>query len=1089
MKPKCQCFKVKGEPSSALPYIHAQAGAFHFSALVDSGSGRCIISGDVFRKLVGDRCVKQIAPVSWTCRTATDEPMAITHELTLHLKIDAYSWDVTFLVAPGLHTDMIIGADFIRQNAMVIDLSKGGVYFNFQAKPPEHTGSQCSSKPTHRLVPITGFRKFFANNITEPHPEDSSEQQATCTDNSPVTWEQADLSHLTPEQRTKAQDILRKHPTVCTSELGCTNALSYGIELNDPTPVKSSPYTLLQPKMEILRKHVEELEKKGVVCPSKSPYASPAFLVPKGPHDWRMVIDYRKINQKVVTEAVPLPDINTAFSWFGSAKFFCVLDMNQAYHQIPLTKASQPITAFCTPWGLYEYTRVPFGLATGAQVLTRLGNLLFQDLRFKNLVNFLDDFVLYADTFEELMDVLGEVLSRFAKAGITINPKKMQIGVQRIRYLGHIISYRGIEIDPERTAAIREYQPPRDAKGIARFIGMINYYSRFIPHLAEKAAPLNQLRRKNVKFVWTDVHQNAFEELKTCLISPPILRTPDWTREMILQTDWSSVAVGAVLLQEVDGVGMPIAFASRVLTECERKYDAYEGECLAVLFGCDKFRPYLEHREFLLECDNQALSWLLSHPRQLGRIARWVVRISSLKFRVQHIKGTLNVFADALSRMYDTNEEPTAPETESIRVNAVKIVWPQFPIAHMDIKTFQEADSDLKPKLDALREGKHLSRYLLVQDVLCSKTARDKQAKIVLPKALTNMVFNYYHQSPLGGHLGTFKTLAKIRNHFTYLNMNEDVHLKVKNCIECAKAKPATANNFGELVSDLPQYPMEKIFVDYMGPMVRSKDGNVYILVCVDSFSKYVWLLPTRNSTAPVTVKALTSIFQSFGFPKFLASDNGPQFRSHLLHDFCFNFGIKPVKTSPHHPQGNLSERINRTLKSALIGYHSNSQTSWDKNLPWLQLAFNSAVHETHHTTPFSLMFSYQPAHPLSLMWSFEELLPSEKQDPTRIAAKWNEVKRALRRAHDKSAAKYNPTRQPIPFKVGDLVLVKNFPQSKKINKRMAKLEERWTGPWKIEKFVSPVTVSLVNPDNNDFLKIAHVTHLKVFHGDHSISN
>ena len=227
-------------------------------------------------------------------------------------------------------------------------------------------------------------------------------------------------------------------------------------------------------------------------------------------------------------------------------------------------------------------------------------------------------------------------------------PKKVKFAETQISFLGHLISLSGVTVDPERTQGIRDFPPPRDAKAIARFVGMVNFYRRFIPNAAEIAAPLNELHKKRAKFEWGEKHQKAFEALKEAIMSPPVLRMPDFSKQFVLQTDASSVALGVLLF--VDGAKQPVEIVSRTLTQQEKKSSVYELECLAVVYALDKFRRFLEHAEFLLETDNQALSWLVAHPRQLGKIGRRVVKISSFKFKVKHIRGTQNVLANHLKR-------------------------------------------------------------------------------------------------------------------------------------------------------------------------------------------------------------------------------------------------------------------------------------------------------------------------------------------------------------------------------------------------------------------------------------------------------
>ena len=304
------------------------------------------------------------------------------------------------------------------------------------------------------------------------------------------------------------------------------------------------------------------------------------------------------------------------------------MDLNQAFHQIPLSEESKRLTAFAVPFNLYQFTRVPFGISQGSSVCSRLLEKIFHDIKFKFVYHYLDDIVIYSESMDQHLHHLREVLSRLKKAGLTVNPSKVNFAVKQFSFLGHIVSADGkVSIDPERTRAIREFLPPRDTKGIARFLGMINYFHKYIPHLADIAAPLNALRKKGAKFEWTPQHQSAFEKLKESIISPPVLQLADFTKPFVVQTDSSSVALGAVIYQEVDNSRLPISYSSRTLTDQEKKFSAYELECLAVVVAFEKFKPFLEHKEFLLETDNQALSWLLNHPKQLGRIGRWVLRL------------------------------------------------------------------------------------------------------------------------------------------------------------------------------------------------------------------------------------------------------------------------------------------------------------------------------------------------------------------------------------------------------------------------------------------------------------------------------
>ena len=256
--------------------------------------------------------------------------------------------------------------------------------------------------------------------------------------------------------------MCEEFPEVLTPTLGLTHLLEYKIRLTDSKIVRSHPYKFAPPKMTILREKVQELLEQGVIEPSHSSYASPAFLVPKPGGKQRMVIDYRKLNSNIEVDSVPLPDLHSAFDWFSGARYFTIIDLNAAYHQIPLAKESRPYTAFCVPWNLYQYTRVPMGLAVGAQTLTRLLDTVFHDVKFRFVFNYLDDLLVYSETFDDHLGHLREVLGRLRDAGLTVNPEKVRFAQESISFLGHLVSHKGVTIDPERTQGIRDFPPPRD---------------------------------------------------------------------------------------------------------------------------------------------------------------------------------------------------------------------------------------------------------------------------------------------------------------------------------------------------------------------------------------------------------------------------------------------------------------------------------------------------------------------------------------------------------------------------------------------------------------------------------------------------
>ena len=304
---------------------------------------------------------------------------------------------------------------------------------------------------------------------------------------------------------------------------------------------------------------------------------------------------------------------------------------------------------------------------------------------------------------------------------------KVRFATPHLSFLGHIVSPNGVAVDGTRTQAISSFSPPTSPKAIARFMGMVNFSQRFIPNLAYIAAPLNQLTKKGVKFCWGSDQQRAIDTLKAAVANPPVLTTADFSKRFILQTDASSVAVAAVLLQQYPEGHKLVAYASRTLTDPEPKYSTYELEALAVPFAVEKFRMYLEHLQFDLETDNLALSWSLARPRKTCRLTRWAVRLSAFKFVPHHIKGSDNVIADSLSRMFHCVDIPPDPVVAPVLLN--------FPMAFADVRSYQAQDPVLSDILAKIQAKTHFLSILLLIEFYIVLLVMILNQRLIFPRS------------------------------------------------------------------------------------------------------------------------------------------------------------------------------------------------------------------------------------------------------------------------------------------------------------------------------------------------------------------
>lgn len=986
--------------------------------------------------------VKSVTPVKEFAISASGNKINFKQSAEIHFKILHFSWTYKFYIAPKLPTPIVLGANFLRKSQAVIDMARLQVTF-----------------------------PYGPNMAMAVRPWRNEEQPGE------VTY--AVGENLDSNQVAQIHRLMKQFPDTVTPRLGRTSLIEYDIKVKSDKVVRSRPYQFAPPKLKALRDHITDLLDKGIIRESASEYSCPGFLVPKKGNKTRFVVNYKQLNNQIELESTPMPTVETAFQYMGQAKWYTLLDLNSAYLQIPLTERSRKYTAFVVPFGQFEFQVVPFGISTGSQVLTRLIDKIFGDIKYKNIFNFFDDLVVYSNgSFGDHLDKLRDVLARLQRAGLTINPEKMTVASNQIEFLGYIFRNGSVTFDREKIKPLLEFPTPRNVKQVSRVVGMMAYYAKFIPNFAQLSAPLNHLKKKNVRFKWGQEQEEALDKLKAILTSHPILRLPDFSRPFVLQTDGSGTGLGAQLAQEYDGDLLPVAFASRPLSKHELNKPTMELECLAVVFGLTKFQQYLEHREFTLQTDCSALSWILNHPRQVGKISRWITFINSFKFTSQHIRGDSNAVADCLSRLYeDAGGGPTSVPINTTIVGPAVNVLMRIPEAFKDIQAHQREDPLL---LKIIKDNNRNAAYSIKEGVLMHSNPGQRTPRIVLPPKLTDMIFQYYHLAPTSAHLGIKKTLAKINQFFWAPNLNSIISDRIRACVQCQRSKQAPNTKVGLMASEVATRPFQKLFIDYVGKLPRSKAGNSYLLSVVDAFSKFIFLLPARNQTASTTVKLLTRhIFAQYGFPEAIVSDNGTSFKSRAMADMCMDFGIRHIFISPYHPSANSVERVNKNLKVAMRIYHHTDHQAWDQNLHWFQVAFNSSQHDSTGTTPASLFLGREITHPLQLAWKLDHLVPQDPKAPTE--ERWQKALEALQHAQQKRQRYYDRDRQPHTFKPGDWVLYRLHPQSKAADNVNYKLMPLWSQPCVIERFTSPVSVVLVKPTTGKVITSAHVSQLKHF--------
>ena len=463
----------------------------------------------------------------------------------------------------------------------------------------------------------------------------------------------AHIAEDLPDSRQhEVKNMLNEFADVLTDLPGTTNISEHDIKLTSNEPFHRKPYPVPHALQETVREEVENMLKMGIIEPSESPYASPIVLIDKKDGSKRFCIDFRTLNRITVFDAEPLPDPEHIFASISQDVYFSKFDLTKGYWQVPVKETAKPYTAFLSPSGLYQFCVMPFGLVNAPATFTRMMRRVLQGL--KNTDNFIDDILIHTKTWDEHLKATRALLERLREVGLTAKPSKCEVGHQSLQFLGHIVGKGKLQPQDDKITKVRNAKPPRTKKELRSFLGFVGYYRRFIPNFATLAAPLTDLTKAKLpnQIAWGDSQEEAFKALKSRLESSPILQLPNCDKQFFLRTDASNVGIGAVLLQENEETQekFPVGYASRKLLSREKAYATVEKEALAIIWGVQKYEPYLYGREFVLQTDHQALAYLHRAKQTNARIMRWALTLQPYRFRVESLKSAENVGADFLSR-------------------------------------------------------------------------------------------------------------------------------------------------------------------------------------------------------------------------------------------------------------------------------------------------------------------------------------------------------------------------------------------------------------------------------------------------------
>ena len=837
-----------------------------------------------------------------------------------------------------------------------------------------------------------------------------------------------------------------------------------------------------------VKSQVQDLLKRGLIEPSTSAYGAPILFVKKKTGELRMVVDYRALNKLTVKNRYPLPRIDDLFDKLHGAQYFTGLDAASGFHQILLKPGDRPKTAFRTPFGHYQFKVLPFGLTNAPATFQTVMNKLFDQAHFDAngavipgellsdfVLVFIDDKLIFSKTAENHQRHLRIVFELLHKEKLQIKPSKCVWGKAELPYLGFIVGRDGIKPDPKKVEAVTAWPTPTTVKEIQQFLGLTNFFSKFILGYCNLAAPMTELTKKKVDWFWSTDCDKAFQELKLKLSTAPVLAIPDPAAPFELITDSCGYGIGAVLMQN----SRPVAFYSRKMTDPERNYVNHEQELLAAIVALKVFRCYLLGNHFTLITDNKPNTYLDFQPTLSRRQACWSEYLQRFHFSWVHKPGKFNV-ADPLSRnpsfrtlsvvlavatrrqtqsrrpAAETVTDTVTPTVDTAAETVTDTVTPTAANAAPAAKRRRRGDSTAEPAnteqddvttvtdADAadtadivsriseayaadpmFADGDHTKRWMFTDNLWWDHD------QIVVPKdqKVKRIILREFHDSPYAGHLGIRKTVKNVLRYFTWPNIWAETESYVQHRPSCQANKGNNQKPYGLMQpNEVPPYPWHTVTTDYVTGFPMTADNHNAVAVFVDALTKYTVIVPCtkESSVADWAHMFKDHVHVHFGLPEHILSDRGTQFTGRFNQVLAERLGYKSKLTTAHAPWSDgQTERADRLIEDVLRHFVSADMLDWDKHLSSVQFAINNAWQETVQETPMFLNHGRHPKSPLTVLLPDKSALnPFADDFAAQMRALIARAKRSMFAAQQRQKRYHDNNRTDKQFAVGDQVLL-----------------------------------------------------------------
>ena len=907
-------------------------------------------------------------------------------------------------------------------------------------------------------------------------------------------------------------------------EFGQTELVEHEINTGNAPPIKCRPRPINPILEKDLKKQLDDNLKKKVIEPSQSPWSFPLVAAPKKNGKIRWCVDYRKLNQITVRVVFPLPHINDNLSRLSEAQVFSTLDGSGAFHVIPVKEEDRPKTAFSTPYGLYHYKRMPFGLCNGPASYSRLVQLALQGIPLDVAIPYLDDIIVISKDARTHLANLETILKVHRKAGLKLQPSKCHIFRKSVEYLGHIVSKKGIAVIPRYVKAVQDWKLPKTRSDFRVFLGKVGYYRRYIKNYSKIAAPMTDVSGKGSSvdekqpIEATPPIKKAFEALKKSLLSAPILAYPRFHSKepFILDTDWSqgSNAIAGVLSQVQDGKERVIAYGGKKLSKAQQKYDPFKGELTALLHFVRTWRYYLQYRPFLLRVDHAPLTFMKSMQPQDRHTTRMLSVLADFDFKIVHRKGTSHGNADGISRAPHLRDAPDAEEdvatdeedqyvmsmfladisgrnaesASQLYSKETMVVLqdddPSLSVVKRAVETRKRPESlEVNAASPETRHYFNLFEHLFIgRDGLLRYqppgSSQEKSPLVCLPQETWDKFIQEVHRT--GGHCGINSTVERISRSFYFPRMKAEVQDSLEQCLDCRRKHQSQKDQRHTLISVLTGYPFQRLSVDYVGPLHTTR-GKRFIFTCRDHFSKWVEACATPAATAAHAIEFLVNeVVKRFGVPESIHSDQGSHFTARMLRETARALGIRTTTTPAYNPKSNITERWHRDLGEMTRALASQTGSDWVQCLPAAVMATNTNVHSGTKYSPFRLLYGRDPPLPLDIIFRPPGHPQTEVKSTNaseyaadvkrRVQEAFKYARENLKMAVERRRQSYLKAKQG--YQSGDRVWLLT-PVSKPHVAR--KLQDHWSGPWLVLNKLSEVLYEIKAPEHWKIMKHVQV--------------